>query len=64
MLAGLLRKLRQELDGRHEGYVPRAEDLLGQIVVLNDPDCIAPLLQLFEDDPEYDELMFSIIHTI
>ncbi len=64
MLADLIERLRGELDGRREGYVHRAEDLLGQIVVLNDPGCIAPLLQLFDDDAEYDETMFSIIHTI
>jgi len=64
MLAGLIERLRSELRARHEGYVQRAEELLGQILVLDDPGCIAPLLQLFEDDAEYDELMFSIIHTI
>jgi hypothetical protein len=38
--------------------------LLSEIASLNDPSCIRHLLKLFNDEAQYDELMFSIIHTI
>ena len=40
------------------------ESILGQIVTLEDPDCIGPLVLLLEDDESLDELMFSVVHAI
>jgi hypothetical protein len=40
------------------------ENLLAEVVALKTPDSIAPLLTLFNDDAEYHEVMFSIIHSI
>ncbi len=64
MLDSLITQLETEFTNQKNGYVERVEDLLGQVAALNDPDCIGKLLPFFEDDAEYDELMFSIIHTI
>ncbi|MFM8581362.1 MAG: Imm30 family immunity protein, partial [Planctomycetaceae bacterium] len=35
-----------------------------QVAKLNNHDCIAKLLPLFDDDTEHDEAMFSIINVI
>ncbi|CAG0953407.1 hypothetical protein ANRL4_00219 [Anaerolineae bacterium] len=40
------------------------EKTLSDIASQNDPDCIGKLVKFFRDDAKYDELMFSIIHTI
>lgn len=64
MLADLIVQMQNELRTHSNGYVQRFEDVLGQVAALNNPDCIGPLLPFFDDDAEYDEMMFSIIHTI
>ena len=64
MLADLIETLRHELRSQGDGCVPRCENLLGKIAVLNDSACVAGLLPLLDDDAEHDELMFSLIHTI
>ncbi|MEW4490863.1 Imm30 family immunity protein [Thalassoglobus sp. JC818] len=64
MIDSLITQIETELTNQKNGYVERVEDLLGQVATLNDPDCIGKLLPFFEDDAEYDELMFSIIHSI
>lgn len=50
-----------KLDGK---YVEKFEQILDKIESLNDPDSIVLLSQFFEDEAEYDELMFSLIHSI
>ena len=47
-----------------DSYVADFEDVLVEIHDLHDADSIPLLIDLSEDDCEYDELMFSIIHTI
>jgi hypothetical protein len=37
---------------------------LGSIAAFNDPSCIGPLLELFEDEPPSDDLLFSVVHAI
>lgn len=64
MLADLIVKMRNELNAHENGYVQRFEVLLGQVYELNDPACIGELLQFFDDNAEFDEMMFSIIHTV
>ncbi len=46
------------------GHPLEFESVLAEIVRLDDPSCIKGLLILFEDEAEFDELMFSIIHTV
>lgn len=64
MLADLVVQMQNELRTHGDRYVQRFEDILGQVAALNDPDCIGQVLPLFDDDAEYDEMMFSIIHII
>lgn len=44
--------------------VERFEATLNQIAELNDPQCIGFLIPFFNDDCDFDEVMFSIIHVI
>lgn len=46
------------------GFVDDFESSLTDIARSNDPKIIGFLLTLFDDDFEYDEIMFSIIHVI
>lgn len=64
MLTDLIVKMQNELNAHSIGYVRRFEDILGQVIALNDSTCIAQLLPFFDDDAEYDEMMFSIIHSV
>ncbi len=65
MLTDLIAKMRNELVSRHDaGYMQRFEDDLGKVAALNDPASIAHLLTFFDDDAAFDEMMFSIVHTI
>lgn len=64
MLAQLVTQLAEVLKNPSDGYVQRFEQTLGQVAALKDPKSIAALLPFFDDNAEYDEMMFSIIHTI
>jgi hypothetical protein len=64
MLAELISQIENELRNRHEGYVRRVDEVLAKIAALSDADCIGRLLPLLDDDAEYDEVCFGIIHTI
>lgn len=64
MLTKLIVKLHDALHAPDDESVRKFENILGKIAALNDPDCIGQLLPFFDDDSEYDEMMFSIIHTI
>lgn len=60
----LIVELSDELRGHRANYVQRCEEILGRIAGLRDPSFIGLLLPLLDDRAEYDELMFSIIHTL
>ena len=64
MLDALLKELEGVRKRRSSDYVREFEELLARIAGLQDPKSIPALLAFFEDDAEYDELMFSIVHTI
>jgi len=57
-------ELSRILEEKGDSYVSHAEKVLAEIVDLHDVDCIGSLISCFDDDSEYDELMFSIIHAI
>ncbi len=60
-----IEKLREISQGQsNDSYVADFEDVLAEIHELHDADSIPLLIDFFDDDCEYDELMFSIIHTI
>ncbi len=45
-------------------YVKDFEDVLARIWELGNPDCIPELVKFFDDNAEFYEMMFSIIHLI
>lgn len=45
-------------------YAERFEQVLEKIDSLDNPKSIISLSQFFDDEAEYDELMFSLIHSI
>jgi hypothetical protein len=63
-LEALLQRLARINTSRTDSFVSEFESLLEEILRLRDPDCIRQLLVFFEDDPPFEELMFSIIHSI
>ncbi len=64
MLKDLIVELAGVLKNRDDDYVQRVENILGQISSLDDQDCIRLLLPFLDDNAEYDEMIFSIVHTI
>lgn len=54
--------LLKELLEKHD--FEKFESLLFDVVKKNDSNCISELISLFDDEFEYDEIMFSIIHAI
>jgi hypothetical protein len=64
MLDGLVAELSDITRKADDGYVQRFDETLSRIVALDDRKCIGLLLPFFDDDAEYDEMMFSIVHAI
>ncbi len=62
-LRELIKEL-QTLDPDMPGNAAPFEALLAEVVTLQTPESIVPLLDLFHDNAQHDELMFSIIHGI
>lgn len=56
-----LRQIQLEQSG---DFVARFESVLADVASMNDRACIGLLCALLDDEAEFDELMFSIIHTI
>jgi hypothetical protein len=54
----------QALDPDIPDNVAAFEALLAGVVALRRPESIVPLLGLFRDNTQHDELMFSIIHGL
>jgi len=63
-LQELIEELKKVDRTRGPGYAADCESILARIVELNDPSSIEHLVPFFEDDPPYDEVMFSIVHSI
>lgn len=62
-----LLKLLDVLRNLNEGEsieIKKFEMILNEIANLRSPQAVIPLMRLFRDDAQYDELMFSIIHCI
>lgn len=60
----LLEKLEAINAARGPDFVREFEEVLADVAGRSDPRFIVPLMKYFEDRPPYEELMFSIIHTI
>jgi hypothetical protein len=54
----------QGIDPDKSENVTAFEGLLAEVIALRTPDSIVPLLGLFRDNAQYDELMFLIIHGL
>jgi hypothetical protein len=52
------------LDKDASNYVVEFEEILSKFVLLRDYRSIKFLINLLDDECDYDELMFSIIHTV
>ena len=63
-LTDLINSLKLSPRARTPASLADFESALEQVVAMEGPDCIAPLVLLLEDDESLDELMFSIVHTI
>ncbi|MCU4423939.1 MULTISPECIES: Imm30 family immunity protein [Acinetobacter] len=46
------------------GDVEAVDTALVEVMIFNDPSVIRPLIRLIEDSAQYDEAIFSIIHSI
>ncbi len=64
MLDELMRKLRSTMDFTNEKNVELFEGYLAEIRNLDEPSCISKLINCLDDNAEYQELMYSVIHTI
>lgn len=64
MLDDLFSRLEAESRDHAPGYVARMEGILAQLAATDDPQIVGRLVPFFDDDAEYDELMFSIVHLI
>ena len=62
-LNDLYEELRK-IDTRSDGFVPQFEQILAEVGAFKDADSIVALLRFFDDETEYDEAMFSIVHLI
>lgn len=62
-LSELIKNL-EDHDPDLPGNIDTFEEILSDIVALRTADSIIPLLGFFRDNARYDELMFSIIHSI
>lgn len=49
---------------RDASLVADFEATLSSVAAFNDPSCIGPLLELFEEEPPSDDLLFSVVHAI
>ena len=63
-LSDAIQRLREVETNRDDDYAKRFEEVLASIADMHDPNSITALAEFFDDDAEFDELMFSIIHTI
>lgn len=63
-LPAAIATLRQIQLEQSDDIASRFESVLADIASLNDPTCIVLLSSFFDDNAEFDELMFSIVHTI
>jgi len=64
MLPELIEKLELVNANRGPSFVRDFESVLAEIAALKSPEIIAALIPFFEDNAPFDELMFSIMHTI
>ncbi|AAY92754.1 hypothetical protein D3X12_22640 [Pseudomonas protegens] len=62
-LTDILLKLENAFNDPGENLVRRIDACIAEVAQLADPASIGPLLSLLDDEAEYDEVMFSLIHA-
>jgi hypothetical protein len=61
----LIEELEKIYREKPEGYVRKFEDILHKIEYpIKDASIVTALISLLDDDAEYDELMYSIVHAV
>lgn len=64
-LNSYINNLKHVSDKLHDSsHIQDFEQILADILKLNDPNCIPELIKFLDDETDFDEVMFSIIHTI
>lgn len=63
-LATLLDQLNAAYAEQADNHVAICERILAEIADLDDPACVGPLMLFFDDEAEYGELMWSVLHLI
>jgi hypothetical protein len=63
-LEQVINSLSKEIQINHFNNVEKIDAKLAEIMAFNDCSVIRPLVRLIEDNAQYDEAVFSIIHSI
>ncbi|OTG97672.1 Imm30 family immunity protein [Acinetobacter sp. ANC 4973] len=63
-LEQVINSLSKEIQINHFNNVEKIDAKLAEIMAFNDCSVISPLVRLIEDNAQYDEAVFSIIHSI
>ena len=63
VLINTLLRLENAFNDPGENPLLRIDACIAEVVRLADPASIGPLLSLLDDEAEYDEVMFSLIHA-
>lgn len=63
-LEQVINSLSKEIQINHFNNVEKIDAKLAEIMAFNDFSVIRPLVRLIEDNAQYDEAVFSIIHSI
>jgi hypothetical protein len=64
MLEQYLKELDRYRDFETEGNIDKFDEVLGKIAKLNDPMSIGSLVKYFDDDSDYHEVLFGIVHLV
>ncbi|WP_332606284.1 Imm30 family immunity protein [Acinetobacter sp. ESBL14] len=63
-LTQVINSLSKEIQINHFDNIEKIDAKLAEIMAFNDCSVIRPLVRLIEDNAQYDEAVFSIIHSI
>lgn len=64
MLGKYFTELDKYRNFESDGNIPKFEEILGDIAKLKDPNVIRKLVNYLDDDSEYPDIIFEIVHLI
>lgn len=64
MLNEYIKDLEKYRDLNQDNNAEKFESVLGDIARLKDPKCIKKLVDFFDDDSDFHEVLFGIVHLI